>query len=309
MDTKDRNRLRVTGRRPRRNANDRPRPEAEVQIQYTPAKPFNRNRFLLHLATVAAVVLALVFGMSIFFKTAQVTVSGAEKYTPWEVKEASEIQEGDPLLSLSEGKISARIQKKLPYVGDVRVGIKLPDTVNIEIVELEVVYAVEDSGGQWYLMDAAGRIVDSTDAADAKNHTQILGVKIQPAAIGQQAESYEQPAETGDASGPAVTVPAVPARQQLETAIQVLGALEENGVMGTVDSVDVSEPEALWLGYEDRYQVSLGDASRLSYKISAMKAAIQKMGRYQTGYLDVSFTIWPDEVGYRPFDNDTNAKK
>ena len=34
--------------------------EPEVQIVYTPAKPFNRKWFVLRLATVAAVVLALI---------------------------------------------------------------------------------------------------------------------------------------------------------------------------------------------------------------------------------------------------------
>ena len=73
----------------------RQKKESEVQIQYTPAKPFNRNRFLLQLATVLGVVLALVLVMSIFFKVDQVMVSGSEKYTPWEIKEAAGIQNGD----------------------------------------------------------------------------------------------------------------------------------------------------------------------------------------------------------------------
>ena len=314
MQTKDRNRMYGSGRTARRKASAGGRPSADsrAQVLYTPAKPFNRNRFLLHLATVAAVVLALVLGMSIFFKTQQVNVSGAEKYTPWEVKEASGIQSGDALLSLSEAKISAKIRQKLPYVGDVRVGIKLPDTVNIEIKELEVVYAVEDNQSAWWLMDAEGRIVDSTDAAAAKDYTRILGVQIQNPEVGKQAVAAEPeiPTETLDETGPTVpTVAPIPAKNLLGAAVEVLGALESNGVMGNVDSVDVSDTQALILWYENRYQVTLGDASRLEYKVGAMKAAIQEMGEYQTGYLDVSFTIWPTEVGYRPFDGDSDSKK
>ncbi len=315
MDTKDKNRLHVMGNRTRRKETATSRPQKQnVQILYTPAKPFNRNRFLLRLATVAAVVLALVFGMSIFFKARQVTVSGAEKYTAWEIKQASGIQDGESLLGLSEAKISARIRTALPYVGDVRVGIKLPDTVMIEITELEVVYAVEDSSSGWWLLDASGRIVDSTDAAAAKNHTRIEGVKIQDAAIGQQAVAAEpETEETGEntqtESGPVIpTVPAIPARQLLDAAVQILTALESNGVLGNVDTVNVSELTALELWYENRYRVSLGDTARLDYKIAAMKAAIRKMGEYQNGYLDVSFTIWPNEVGYQPFDSNSGTK-
>jgi len=306
MQTKDRNRMHVTGRRVQRKA-VHTKKEPEVKIQYTPAKPFNRNRFLLHLATVIAVVLALVLGMSIFFKAKQVLVSGAEKYTPWEVKEASGIQDGDALLSLSEAKITAKIRAALPYVGNVRVGIKLPDMVMIEITELDVVYAAEDVNSAWWLLDATGRVVDATNAATAKNYTRIVGVRIQDAVVGEKAVAAEPVEDTQTETGPTVaTLPKVSASEQLNAAVQILTALESNGVMGTVDTVDVTESGELTLRYEDRYQVNLGDSSRLEYKIGAMKAAIQKMGQYQSGYLDVSFTIWPDEVGYRPFDEGFN---
>ena len=312
MQTKDRNRMYGSGKTARRKASSAGRSSQQAQVMYTPAKPFNRNRFFLHLATVAAIVLALVLGMSIFFKVGQVQVSGAEKYTPWEIKEASGIQNGDALLSLSEAKLSAKIRQKLPYVGDVRIGIKLPDTVNIEIKELEVVYAVEDNNAGWWLMDAAGRIVDSTNAAAAKDYTRVLGVQIQTPEIGQQAVAAEPeiPTETQDATAPTVaTQPPIPAKTFLDAAVEVLSALEKNGVMGNVDTVNVSDTQSMILWYENRYQVTLGDISRLEYKIGAMKAAIKKMGEYQSGYLDVSFTVWPTEVGYRPFDGGTDTKK
>ena len=320
MQTKERSNLRVTGK-PRQRTDQRPKKESEIEIQYTPAKPFNRNRFLLHLATVAAVVLALVFGMSIFLKVGEirdaagsglkVTVLGAEKYIPWEVCEASGIQAGDALLTLNKAKIIANIREKLPYVGDVRVGIKLPDMVNIEITELEVVYAVEDGNSAWWLLDKTGRIVDKTDAAAAKSYTRLIGVKIQDAVIGQQAVAYEPEGEEGDETetGPTVaTAIQMSPSQLLNTGIRIFAALESNGVMGTVDSVDVSDTTALTLMYEERYEVTLGDDTRLEYKIGAMKSSIQEMGQYQSGYLDVSFTIWPDKVGYRPFDGGSLRK-
>lgn len=316
MDTKDKNRMQAAGKTARRKvpSTGHPPKEAEVQVVYTPAKPFNRNRFLLRLATVAAVVLALVLCISIFFKTRQVMVSGAEKYTPWEIKEASGIQEGDALLSLSETKISARIRTKLPYVGNVRVGIKLPDTVIIEITELQVVYAIEDNNSAWWLLDANGRIVDSTDVAAAKDHTRILGVKIQNAVVGEQAIAAQPDVSTTsddnrtESEPTTLPVSNISAREQLNAAVQVLTALEQNGVMGNIDTVDVSDVKKLTLWYENRYQVTLGDDSRLDYKIRAMKAAIQKMGEYQSGYLDVSFTIWPNQVHHKPFAESSGLK-
>ena len=73
-----------------------------------------------------------------------------------------------------------------------------------------------------------------------------------------------------------------------------------NGILGKIASVDVSDVRELGMWYADRYEVNLGDVERMDHKIASMKAAIQKMGEYQTGYLDVSFTTWPDEPFYTP---------
>lgn len=276
----------------------------DSQIVYTQPKPFNRNRFLLRLATVAAVVLALLFGMSIFFKVKNVNVSGAEKYTAWEIREASGLQEGENLLTISEAKISARIRTMLPYVYSVRVGIKLPDTVNIEITELDVVYAVESGDGKWWLMDADGKIVDKTTGSAAMGNTRILGVKLDNPVLGEQAVALEPEPETQETGETAVTVPVtVREAERLSTVITILQYLEDNGVIGEVASLDVSDLTRIELWYSDRYQVLLGNTTQLSYKIENMKKAIDQQTKYQSGILDVSFTTWPDQVGFTPFEN------
>ena len=284
--------------RPVRRKRTQPVNKAEAQIQYTPAKPFNRNRFLLRLATAAAVVLAIFAGMSIFFKVdeTQILVAGTEKYSAYDVKEASGVQDGDGLIGLSKAKIAARICKNLPYVDSVRVGIKLPDTVHIEIVERSVAYAVSDTMSGWWLLNAEGRIIDRADAAAVKSHTQILGVKIVGAVLGEQAVAAEAMA-TAPTGGE--VAPVVSGAAQLDGALQVIRSLEKNGIMGNVDSLDVTDLSRLALVYEDRFTINLGDASRLDYKIASVKVAItEHMGEYDQGYLDASFTTYPNEVGF-----------
>ena len=47
----------------------RPRPAQPArEVVYTPAKPFNRNRLLLQIAVIIAIVLAVVASLSLFFK-------------------------------------------------------------------------------------------------------------------------------------------------------------------------------------------------------------------------------------------------
>ena len=314
MDTKERRR----GPRPSPAKQKKPhtttrreRKLRDSDVVYIPPKPFRRGRFLLRLATVIAVVFALLLGMSIFFKVDNVQVVGCVKYIPWDVSEASGIELGSNLLTISRAQIGGNIISRLPYVDTVRVGIKLPDTVMIEITELDVVYAVEDADGSWWLMNDQGKIVDQTNAVTAEDYTQVIGFKIEPAQIGQQAVAKEAElttiqAETveGESTVPTVTVAVsmgVSGAERLRTAIVVLQELSKHSVSGMVASVDLTSLTDVELWYGERFQINLGDTSQLDYKLRTLEATINQMESYESGHLDISFKNWANQVGYTPF--------
>ena len=326
MDTKEKRRRPQSVRRSAEQGKRPVRRERKLRdsdVVYTPPKPFKRGRFLLHLVTVAAVVLAIVMGMSIFFKVETVKVSGCNKYTPWDVSEASGVEIGSNLMTISRAQISGNIISNLPYVDTVRVGIILPDTVNIEITELDVVYSIQDAAGNWWLMNADGKIVEGIDTVSAKGYTQVLGVRLESPSVGQQAVAQEeelttiplidpeaeadQPEETTeltqetlDETTPTIAV-GITGAERLNTVMTVLKELSNNSITGQIDSVDVTSLSAVELWYDERFQVNLGDTNRLDYKIGALKATVSRMETYESGELDISFTNWPDKVGYTPF--------
>lgn len=271
-----------------------PQNKKTKDVVYTQPETFNRNRFLLRLATVVAVVLALLFGMTIFFKVdvEKSTVSGAVKYTAWDVWEASGIQDGENLLTLNKAKAYSKIKEALPYVDTVRIGIKLPDMVNIEIKELAVVYSVEADDGSWWHISYDGTVVDKTTAAEAGESTKIKGVKLAKTVAGEVAVAAEPKPQQGE-EGETVPV-TVLGSERLETVISIISNLEKTGVIGEIVSIDVSDFAQITLWYGQRYQVLLGDNTQLEKKISSMKQAIDQRGEYQTGKLDVSFSIWPE---------------
>ena len=289
----------------RRSAPKRRRPAADVV--YVPPKPFNRNRLLLSLAITLAVVLALSFSISIFFNVEVITVSGAEKYDAWTVKEASGIQYGDGLLSFGKAKAVGKIKLELPYVNTVRIGIKLPNTVNIEITEWDVLYSIRDEANRWWLLNSEGKIVDNVDSATAGEYTTILGVVVTEATAGMPAKALESSNAT-DAEGETL-VSVVRASDQLNTALNIIACLEDNGIIGEVASVDVSDLGNLELWYGQRFQVQLGDTTQLNYKIKCLKSVVKgtdeknSLKEYDSGILDISFTIKENQVIYDPFDD------
>ncbi len=293
----------------RRRQAETAQPKPTPDVVYTPAKPFNRNRLLLRLTTVVAVVLALTFGISIFFKVEKVTVSGNLKYSAWTVKEASGIQIGDNLLTFGKAKASGKITAALPYVESVRIGIKLPDTVNIEIKELDVAYSVQDSADNWWLVTSEGRVIEQVDSAVAADNLKIIGVNLWEPASGQQAVAYEPVTDaTEDTSetAPVTTPVTVTSKDRLTAALTILQYLEKEELFDNVISVDVTSLGNIELWYGQQFRVILGDTSQLAYKIRLMNGAINGpngLKDYDSGILDITFMTSQGEVViYEPFD-------
>lgn len=299
-DMLERSAQRKADRLARQGKSSRPKQPTPAVI-YTQPAAFNRNRLLVQLVSVVAVVFALVMGLSVFFKVEHITVSGAQVYSEWAIKEASGLKEGDDsLLTFSRPRAGALIKANLPYVDTVRFGIKLPDTVNIIIEEDDVVYAIQDQNEAWWVMNSKGRVVQMSDRAKASNHTQVLGVTLYEPQLDERGVATEVVSTETYAEGEVIPV-TVTGAQRLTAALQILQALEANGIVGEVASVDVSRMEDIILWYGSRYQVNLGDSSSLDYKIACMHDVILQMSEWQSGILDISFTIWPNQVGYTPF--------
>ena len=269
------------------------------EVVYLAPKPFSRNRLVLHLATVVAVVLALMLGLSVFFKVEKIVVSGCGQYTAWQIQQASGVQEGDQLLTLSRAKASGKIISALPYVKTARIGITLPDTVNIEIVETRVTYALEDAQGGWWAIDSAGRVL-SEITGSTDGHTVISGVRLERPKVGEQAKALQETTAQTDAEGNTIPVTTT-AEQRLTAVVDIAAYLEDNGIIGEAASLDVTDLYAIELWYGEKYQVLLGGSGDLGRKIQYLKAVVDDYAQnrpYEAGVLDLSD---PDWIEYQSF--------
>lgn len=278
------------------------KPEKEAtrpleDVVYIPPKPFMRNRLLLRLATVAAIVLALVLAMSVFFRVEYIQVSGMEQYTAWDISQASGIKEGDSLFSLGLPGAAARI-KELNYVKDVRIAIRLPNMVIIDITEVRVTYAVRAQDNQWWLLDSSGRIIERSTQDEPDNCTKILGVRLLNPKVGELAAAQEIATPEADENGNTIPVTVTEAHR-LSVALNIADYLEANGIIGQAECIDVNNLGDIQFWYGQQYQAKLGDEQQLSYKVSLIKGAIDKLsqGSHNSGVLDASLTV--DKTGVR----------
>lgn len=265
METENKNavseRRRPTGRKERK-----PRQE----IHYTQPKPFYRKRLIVQLLSIAAVVLAVTIGISIFFKVDTITVTfdgdGQSKYSAATIVDTSDIQSGDSLLFFGRAGAASRIKKALPYVDTVRFDIDLPGTVNIIVTEKPVAYAVQSMDGSWWLMTADGMVVEKATPEMAERSPHIEGIILQTPTVGEAAVVAEHAGTSSIAT----------AEDYRKAAIRILTQLETWELFDAVTKVDVSDLFALRLYCGEDYRVELGDSGDMQTKIGILKEALDR---------------------------------
>lgn len=280
----------------RRAAKPRKR-TAKARTRIAFGKIFGRT-FFKRLAISVAAALLLVLILMAFLRVRTVSVVGNSLYTTAEIQEATGIGQGSALLLVNKTAVASRIKAQLPYIDDVRIGISLPDTVKLEVVELDTTYAVAADDGSYWLMNSAGKLVEQITAKEASEYLTILGVRITGAEVGQTIEvleesAPEQPAgeeeETEEEESELDKPPEASARERMDLAFKIISQLEEVDDIRSITSIDVSSVYDLEIWYGTRFQVKLGDSTELSYKLEYMVAALAQLESYQSGVLDLTF--------------------
>lgn len=288
METERKNPAPSRHRRPAAKAQKKPKPE----IAYTQPRPFYRNRLIVQLLSVAAVVVAFTIGISIFFKVDTVTVTGASKYSAATIAEASAIRSGDSLLFFGRAGAAYKIKTKLPYVDTVRFRLELPGTVNIIVEEKDVAYAVQATDGSWWMMTADGMLAEKTTSDVAENGSTIEGVILQNPKAGELAEAAQNDAQIGTAT----------AADRLKVAVQILAQLERWELFAPATRIDVTDLFALRLYCGPDYRVELGDSGGMEEKIQMLKFALPQLDG-QGGVLKLVYNEEAEqwEVIYQPW--------
>ena len=265
----------------------RPPREEVPNIVYTAPKPMRRGAFAWKLISMAAVVVAVFLGLSVFFRVDTITVAGADKYTPWMIRQASGVETGDALLSISEARVASRIISDLPYIDEVKVSRKLPGTVEIQVTELQVTYSVEDENGGWWLISSSGRAIEAVSLEKALGYTRVEGLAIRTPTAGAQVQAI--PGKIIDpGEGTAVEMDQTDADQQLAALVSIMTGLERSRIIGEITVIDVTTITDLRLEYPQLLTVRLGDDEQLEYKISYLAAAVEQLEANQSGELDLT---------------------
>lgn len=217
--------------------------------------------FVLIIATVVLSAAAL-----IFFRVEKYHVEGVSPYTRDQIIEASGIQTGKSLIFADLDEAAASIEKKLPYTGSVKLSRKFPNTLVIKYDEYKETYAVPVSMAGYVLLGNDFKVL-SYSAELPEGVTLINGASPTAPVVGEKIKFTDAAQETGDTTEIADPTGDILAR--------IASALEDNS-FEDISAIDVTSRSNIYLIYQRRIVLKLGNPSSLDSKLALAKKVLQE---------------------------------
>ncbi len=192
------------------------------------------------------------------FRVNSFKVEGVAPYTEAEVIAASGIEEGKSLVFANPEKAAAAIEKNLPYTDNVKITKKLPGGIIIRLEKTEKEYAIQLANGTYALLNSKMKVLEySSDAPK--------GVSLIKGAM----PAYYETGEILSFNSEPVTAKkgGEPVDRTLSLITEITAAIAENG-MKNIDLIDISSSSNIYMIYQNRIVLNLGDSSGIPSKIS-----------------------------------------
>ena len=226
----------------------------------------NRRGAAIYTPVAALLVLFIViFGVSVFFRVTKIEVTRTTKagnassgrYTDDEIIAASGVEAGDNIFLLNGDAAARRITAAMPYISDVRVGMKIPDTAVLEVTE-SVPFAAIQNGTDYWKVDSAGRILERTDYSGSAGLIRVTGLTLSSPKEGAKI-AVDSTYET-----------------QLGYTLDVMAAIDGADISGKVSSLDVTNISSITFTYNNTVVVRFGGGDNAEFKITKVLNALEE---------------------------------
>lgn len=262
--------------------------------KYRRRKKKKSSGFFLSLLTFCVVVGAIVASVTVFLKVADVFVTGTTRYEPDDIVKTSGIETGDNMFMINKFEVAERILNEYPYIEQIKIRRKLPDTFTFEITERVAAAYIESDGNHW-LIDNNAYILEMLEDGHEIKVPKVTGGEVVTPRTGSEL--------------------ILKSHDQLPVLKEVLTALRYTGMSENISRVEINKLYDINLVYGDRFLVALGDTTSLTKKIEMLRAVIGELTDFDKGTINVSAV---KEARFKPdakidlsekvsADNDENA--
>lgn len=230
-------------------------PEARERYEKK-LKIVTRNRRILF-GTVAVVVVAAVFAvlsLTVLFNVSEVKVAKAGKhYQPEQIIEAADVDVGDNMVATNWDRVKEKVEQKLPYVLSLEIKKTASGKITFSVVDDTATLVFKTSKG-YALADANCKVLEIVKEKPKNKGLTLLTVKNRINADPGEIISFADDSESI-------------LYDTIRTAIK-------NSGIGSITGIDISDPENIYLEYQNRYRLYLGNSEDIEYKLREAKKII-----------------------------------
>ena len=230
-------------------------PEARERYEKK-LKIVTRNRRILF-GTVAVVVVAAVFAvlsLTVLFNVSEVKVAKAGKhYQPEQIIEAADVDVGDNMVATNWDRVKEKVEQKLPYVLSLEIKKTASGKITFSVVDDTATLVFKTSKG-YALADANCKVLEIVKEKPKSKGLTLLTVKNRINADPGEIISFADDSESI-------------LYDTIRTAIK-------NSGIGSITGIDISDPENIYLEYQNRYRLYLGNSEDIEYKLREAKKII-----------------------------------
>lgn len=211
--------------------------------------------------------------VAIFFKIRRIEVVGNRRYTFDQICSSAEIEIGDNLIFINKFEKISNIFSRLPYVDEIKMSRRLPDTLLIEVKECVAVAAFGDGSSYW-LISEDGKVLEQLRQLPKEHLILVEGSSLKSPQPGEKARIVGDE-EDGE--------------MRFSAMVDALEAIIASGIAGDVDELSIEKVYNVELRYQGRFRVRLGMPEHLAYKIDCLKEIVDGyLGPGDRGIIDLS---------------------
>ncbi|MCI9300431.1 MAG: FtsQ-type POTRA domain-containing protein, partial [Oscillibacter sp.] len=192
------------------------------------------------------------------------------RYTAEEIRAASGVELGSNLYVLNKYDIVRAILGQLPYIEDIRINRKLPDTLLIEVHESGRPFALVQEGSAW-LVSSGGKIVEQLPEKETGQYGRISGCELLAPSVGTNIALATEYAA------------------QETSLLALLEALDAAGLTENVDGIRMDDLSCINMDYIGRFTVRMDYGADYDFELKKLTKTLEsdKIQSNMTGTIDL----------------------
>lgn len=240
-------------------------------------RKFRRAIVIAAFVLIACIILSpvLLFGV---FRVKNFAIEGETLYKQEEIVAASGISQGKSIFFADLDEAKVNIEKKLPYTSNVQLSRRLPGTIVISLESTDKAYAMEKSQGIFAVANRDFKVLEVTGIMP-EGVVPVIGATPTKAELGETM-SFISEEEQVDAT--------------LNLITSISDAVSDSGLEG-INLISIRSRSNIYIVYQERIVLRLGDSSDIDKKISLAKKVIERedsiVNNEQTGIVNLTVSM------------------